>query len=154
MERICDFGLAPTDCWTILPFFITTRVGMLATPKTCASSGSSSTLIFPTRYQWWYHAAWPAPVGIKIKKNRLIACFNRSKIVLIYIENWYMNYHPLFYYIFSIPCFYFSFCDEVTFFALHMSCVIVPIGQYTHHERGLNRIIVTNPRTVDVSITL
>lgn len=38
--------------------------------------------------------------------------------------------------------------------ALQISCVIVPIGQYTHHERGLNNIIVTNPSTVDVSMTL
>lgn len=30
---------------------------------------------------------------------------------------------------------------------------MVPIGQYTHHERGRNSTIVTNPSTVEVSIT-
>ena len=39
-------------------------------------------------------------------------------------------------------------------FALQISCVIVPIGQYTHQERGLNNIMVKNPSTVEVSITL
>lgn len=40
------------------------------------------------------------------------------------------------------------------FFALHINWVIVPIGQYTHHERGLNSTIVISPKTVDVNITL
>ena len=44
--------------------------------------------------------------------------------------------------------------DVPLFFALHISCVMVPIGQYTHQERGLNKTIVTNPSTVEVSITL
>lgn len=38
--------------------------------------------------------------------------------------------------------------------ALQISCVMVPIGQYTHHERGLNKSMVTKPSTVEVSITL
>ena len=49
---------------------------------------------------------------------------------------------------------YYCFCDVVTFFALHISCVIVPMGQYTHQERGLNKAMVRNPSTVEVSITL
>ena len=56
--------------------------------------------------------------------------------------------------IFSTTYVFSFFCDETACFPLHMSCVIVPIGQYTHHERGLKRIIVTSPKTVDVSITL
>ncbi len=47
-----------------------------------------------------------------------------------------------------------QFCGLAAFLALHMSCVIVPMGQYTHHDRGLNSIMVINPSTVDVSITL
>ena len=43
---------------------------------------------------------------------------------------------------------------SILIFPLQMSCVIVPIGQYTHQERGLNNSIVTNPSTVEVSITL
>ena len=39
-------------------------------------------------------------------------------------------------------------------FALQMVWVMVPIGQYTHQLRGLNRTMVTKPRTVEVSITL
>ena len=39
-------------------------------------------------------------------------------------------------------------------FALQINCVMVPMGQYTHQLRGLNSTIVTNPNTVDVSITL
>lgn len=38
--------------------------------------------------------------------------------------------------------------------ALQISCVMVPIGQYTHHERGLNKSMVKKPSTVEVSITL
>ena len=38
--------------------------------------------------------------------------------------------------------------------ALHIICVMVPIGQYTHQERGLNSTMVTMPSTVDVSMTL
>ena len=38
--------------------------------------------------------------------------------------------------------------EEPAFLALHISCVMVPIGQYTHQERGLNSIIVTKPSTV------
>ena len=30
---------------------------------------------------------------------------------------------------------------------------MVPIGQYTHQDRGRNNTIVTNPRTVEVSMT-
>lgn len=39
-------------------------------------------------------------------------------------------------------------------FALQMVWVMVPIGQYTHQERSLYKIMVINPKTVDVSITL
>lgn len=35
-----------------------------------------------------------------------------------------------------------------------MSCVIVPIGQYTHQLLGLNNTIVINPKIVEVNITL
>jgi len=35
-----------------------------------------------------------------------------------------------------------------------MSWVMVPMGQYTHQLRGLKGIIVINPSTVEVSITL
>ena len=35
-----------------------------------------------------------------------------------------------------------------------ISWVMVPIGQYTHHERGLKSTIVTSPSTVEVSMTL
>lgn len=37
---------------------------------------------------------------------------------------------------------------------MQISCVMVPMGQYTHQERGLNKIMVRNPNTVEVSITL
>ena len=47
-----------------------------------------------------------------------------------------------------------SSCALPWFFARQMSWVMVPMGQYTHQERGLKRIIVTSPSTVDVSITL
>ena len=47
-----------------------------------------------------------------------------------------------------------DFCDAVMFLALQISWVMVPIGQYTHHERGLNKIMVTKPNTVEVSMTL
>jgi len=40
-------GFAPMDLLTILPFFMTTSVGMLITPNCPASSGFSSTLILP-----------------------------------------------------------------------------------------------------------
>ncbi len=56
--------------------------------------------------------------------------------------------------VFIITVFLFYFCDQVTCLALQISCVMVPIGQYTHQERGLNKSMVTNPRTVDVSIML
>ena len=64
--------------------------------------------------------------------------------------------------IYSIECvrtffvFYFSAhpLSHVPAFALHINCVIVPIGQYTHQLLGLNNTIVTNPSTVDVSMTL
>ena len=46
------------------------------------------------------------------------------------------------------------FRESVICLALQISCVMAPIGQYTHQERGLNRIMVTNPSTVEVSITL
>lgn len=39
-------------------------------------------------------------------------------------------------------------------FTLQINCVIVPIGQYTHQLRGLNKIIVMKPNIVEVSITL
>ncbi len=55
---------------------------------------------------------------------------------------------------FSITQIFYDFCDNVTFLALHINCVIVPIGQYTHQERGLNKSIVRKPRIVEVSITL
>jgi hypothetical protein len=58
------------------------------------------------------------------------------------------------FYDFMVLCFTLCFCDPVTFFPLHISCVMVPIGQYTHHERGLNKIMVTKPSTVEVSMTL
>jgi hypothetical protein len=38
--------------------------------------------------------------------------------------------------------------------ALHIICVMVPMGQYTHQERGRNRTMVARPRMVDVSMTL
>ena len=38
--------------------------------------------------------------------------------------------------------------------ALHIICVMVPMGQYTHQERGRNRTMVASPRMVDVSMTL
>ena len=47
-----------------------------------------------------------------------------------------------------------GFGDGAMFFALHISCVMVPIGQYTHQERGLNKTMVKKPSTVEVSITL
>ncbi len=34
-----------------------------------------------------------------------------------------------------------------------MPCVIVPIGQYTHQDRGRNRTMVKRPKTVDVIMT-
>ena len=37
-------------------------------------------------------------------------------------------------------------------FALQISWVMVPMGQYTHQLRGLNRTMVTSPSTVEVSI--
>ena len=40
------------------------------------------------------------------------------------------------------------------FFTLHMVWVIVPIGQYTHQERGLKSTIVIKPINVDVSMIL
>ena len=40
------------------------------------------------------------------------------------------------------------------FRALQISCVMVPMGQYTHQLRGLNSIMVSRPNTVEVSITL
>ena len=43
---------------------------------------------------------------------------------------------------------------DLPFFALQMSWVMVPMGQYTHQERGLNSSMVTKPSTVEVSITL
>ena len=49
---------------------------------------------------------------------------------------------------------FYDFCGVFLCFALQISCVIVPMGQYTHQERGLNSSIVTNPSTVEVSITL
>ncbi len=39
-------------------------------------------------------------------------------------------------------------------FALHIIWVMVPMGQYTHQLRGLNRTMVISPRIVEVSITL
>ena len=39
------------------------------------------------------------------------------------------------------------------FLALHMSWVMVPIGQYTHQLLGLKSTIVIRPRTVEVSMT-
>lgn len=38
--------------------------------------------------------------------------------------------------------------------ALHMSWVMVPIGQYTHQDLGLKSTMVKNPSTVEVSMTL
>ena len=38
--------------------------------------------------------------------------------------------------------------------AVQISCVAIPIGQYTHHDRGRNRAIVMRPSTVEVSMTL
>ena len=40
---------------------------------------------------------------------------------------------------------------EVAGFADHW--VMVPMGQYTHHERGLKNSMVIRPSTVEVSIT-
>ena len=54
----------------------------------------------------------------------------------------------------SVSYFAYGFCDVVTFLALHISWVMVPIGQYTHQERGLYKIMVKSPSTVEVSITL
>ena len=45
---MASLGLAPETCWTIFPFFITTKVGILIIPNSLASSCCSSTLIFPT----------------------------------------------------------------------------------------------------------
>ena len=56
-------------------------------------------------------------------------------------------------YIFGILSAY-CFCIAVVFLALHISCVMVPMGQYTHQERGLHKTMVKNPKTVEVSITL
>ena len=39
-------------------------------------------------------------------------------------------------------------------FALQISWVMVPMGQYTHQLRGLNRTMVASPSTVEVSMTL
>lgn len=44
--------------------------------------------------------------------------------------------------------------DNSLYLPLQISCVVVPIGQNTHHERGLYSIIVIKPITVDVNITL
>ncbi len=38
ISSIAGFGIAPTFCAVILPFFITTSIGMLDTPKCAASS--------------------------------------------------------------------------------------------------------------------
>ena len=46
MSRIADFGCAPTACFTSFPPEITTSVGILDTPKDCASSICSSTCCF------------------------------------------------------------------------------------------------------------
>ncbi len=40
------------------------------------------------------------------------------------------------------------------FFALQISWVMVPMGQYTHQDRGLNKSIVSKPNRVEVSMTL
>ena len=50
--------------------------------------------------------------------------------------------------------FYIHLPSNYLFFILHIACVMVPIGQYTHHERGLNNTIVTIPNMVEVSIIL
>lgn len=38
--------------------------------------------------------------------------------------------------------------------ALQISWVMVPMGQYTHQDRGLKSTMVTSPRMVEVSMTL
>ena len=53
-------------------------------------------------------------------------------------------------FVFVLLWYYYCF----SFFALQISWVIVPMGQYTHQLRGLNRTMVTSPSTVEVSITL
>ena len=40
------------------------------------------------------------------------------------------------------------------YFALEINWVIVPIGQYTHQDLGLYKIIVITPNIVKVSIML
>ena len=44
--------------------------------------------------------------------------------------------------------------QEPAAWALHIICVMVPMGQYTHQERGRNRTMVARPRMVEVSMTL
>lgn len=40
------------------------------------------------------------------------------------------------------------------FFNLHIICVMVPMGQYTHQLLGLYKTMVIRPKIVEVSITL
>lgn len=40
------------------------------------------------------------------------------------------------------------------FFSLQINCVIVPIGQKAHHERGLKKNITIKPISKDVNIRL
>ena len=53
-----------------------------------------------------------------------------------------------------VSCRYYSFFCFEAFLTRQMSWVIVPMGQYTHQERGLKRSMVISPNTVEVSITL
>ncbi len=101
-----------------------------------------------------YHAAGTAPVGVEIQEHGLFAGSYRIKVVFVYMDYGHDQYLPFFLFVSSVSYPAYCFCDEVTFFALHISCVIVPMGQYTHQERGLNKVMVKNPSTVEVSITL
>ena len=54
--------------------------------------------------------------------------------------------------IFTVIIAYFH--QNFLFFTLHAICVMVPIGQYTHHVRGLYTSMVRMPSIVLVSIRL
>ena len=66
---------------------------------------------------------------------------------------------------FNLKCFFHKLTPIITviiayfyqnflFFTLHTICVMVPIGQYTHHVRGLYTSMVRMPSIVLVSIRL
>ena len=49
---------------------------------------------------------------------------------------------------------YFPFWKELSKEYKEVNCVMVPIGQYTHHDRGLNNTMVIRPSIVEVSMML